>query len=80
MLLNYIKHFETGQINYHKDGSRFWIKDVQPIVETYIGFIENYRDPVGVRCVFIGLHVVLIYSLQLLQPAGINISNCKKLF
>ena len=34
MLENYIKCFTYGSIDAHKEGSKFWVKDKGPIVET----------------------------------------------
>jgi len=49
MLDAYISSFQNGSIISHKESQKHWIKDINPGVETNIGFIEAYRDPQGVR-------------------------------
>lgn len=45
----YEKSFSTGSLEAFKESQRFWIRDIGPLVESDIGFVETYRDPHGVR-------------------------------
>lgn len=51
----YAESFETGSMNAHKNSQIQWVKDLGPLVESNIGFIETYRDPSGVRGEWEGL-------------------------
>lgn len=54
MIKYYLEHFQTGSIEKHKDSQKAWIRDIGPVVETNIGFIESYLDPLKVRAEFEG--------------------------
>jgi dipeptidyl-peptidase-3 len=77
MLKSYIEHFASGDINKHKDSQIHWIKDMNPPVETNIGFIEVYLDPLRVRAEFEGF--VAIVDKEQTQKLNNLVANAEKL-
>ena len=54
MVKDLIDHYYTGDIETHKNSQRHWVKDLSPVVESNMGWIETYVDPSGMRAYFEG--------------------------
>jgi dipeptidyl-peptidase-3 len=48
MIDAYVESFRTGSIEAHRESQKYWVKDISPVIETNVGFIETYREPGGV--------------------------------
>ena len=77
MLKAYIDHFLSGDMEKHKESQRFWVKDIGPIVETNIGFIETYLDPLQIRAEYEGF--IAVVNKKLSERVGILVDNAEKL-
>ncbi|KAI2899508.1 hypothetical protein CBS76997_2363 [Aspergillus niger] len=55
MLRQIIDSFQTGSLEAYRKALRTWVNDKAPLVETVIGFVEPYRDPLGIRAEFEGI-------------------------
>ncbi|KAL9607596.1 MAG: hypothetical protein Q9167_007500 [Letrouitia subvulpina] len=54
-LEQYQQSFQTGDLEVYRQSQKTWVRDIAPAVENIFGFVENYRDPHGIRSEFEGL-------------------------
>lgn len=59
MIDDYINHFLTGDVDLHIESQKKWIKDKNPPIETNIGFIETYLEPMNTRAYFEGFVAIV---------------------
>ena len=43
----------------HRESQKYWVADKSPVVETNLGFIEHYLDPVKVRAEWEGFVAIV---------------------
>lgn len=68
-------YLQSGDVLKQKEASISWLKDVAPPVETVVGFIEAYRDPL--RREWMGL--VAIQNKEETSTFNLLVDNAEKL-
>lgn len=55
MISELIFSFQTGDLESYRRAQKIWVTDISPAVDPILGFVEPYRDPVGVRAEWEGV-------------------------
>ena len=77
MLDHYILNFTSGDMDEHKNAMKEWITDINPDIETNIGYIETYLDPLGVRAEYEGF--VAIVNKEVSKLFSTLVENAEEL-